>query len=433
MKKKKCNDIVGTIVKSIIYLFIIFCPNIRFFPKYSWLLAGAGILTLLDSRFRKNIKFLSLKNMLLWLLMICNIVVLGCITPIIHGTNDNSYIRLLLGIVLTMSRCLLLVFIAYKTAPESTFECFTNFFLNACCLYVGFTITFIISPGFKQFWLHSVLTEMSWNSYYAYQFRYSIDGFAAFSSSSTFAFATLLSGYKIAENSKYKFDLLLKMIICIIGCFFYGRIALFGIILGIVLVLTKKKSLKKNFKILWRIGLVIFLLILLVEYLATINDSFLYWKEWAFAIIKELFINKKITDHSVTHMFKDMYYMPDIKTFLIGSGYYTDPAAGGYYGHTDVGFMRVLLYAGLPGIIFSYFTLLHCVSMTFDRIKNDKLVVKFLMFFVVLWLVLECKGEAYHRMLSFLYPLYLAWTCEKSKSRRRLQLSGYIEQEIKTI
>lgn len=199
---------------------------------------------------------------------------------------------------------------------------------------------------------------------------------------------------------------------CVIGCFFYGRIALIGILLAALLILLNSKNVSKKLKIIWRVVLITVILVAIVNYLATINDSFLYWKNWAFAIVNQLFVERKVTDYSVTHMFEDMYYMPEIKTLLIGDGYYTDPLSNGYYGHTDVGFMRLVLYSGVPGVILAYGLLCYCVYIAYQRMP-DKISRRFVMCVVVLWIVLECKGESYHRILSLIYPLYLAFTCER--------------------
>ena len=264
-------------------------------------------------------------------MIVVNVVFLGLAVPTLHQTNDYTYIPLLIGLVLSMFRCLLLAFIVYKTGTDTPMDYFIELFLNACCVYVGFTILFIVFPQFKTFWLYTVLENVTTHEYYAYQFRYSFDGFAAFSSSSTFAFASLLSGYVIAKKKVYCFADLLRMIVCAVGGFFYGRIALVGILLGVFVILSHNNSKKKIRKIIWRAVLIVILLVVLVNYLATIDESFEYWRDWAFAIVKQIFVDGEITDHSVTHMFEDMYYLPDqIETIVFGDGFYTNKNGNGY-------------------------------------------------------------------------------------------------------
>lgn len=221
----------------------------------------------------------------------------------------------------------------------------------------------------------------------------------------------------MAKKKRYEAADLVRMIVCVIGCFFYGRIALVGIILGAFIILTHNNSTRKIMKIVWRVIIVVALLVALINYLASINEGFMYWKEWAFAAIEQIFIDREITDYSFTHMVKDMYYLPDdIKTVLVGDGFYTNKVGNGYYGSTDVGFMRIMLYAGLPGLFLSYVTVIYCVYIAMRK-ADEKLTKRFLWFFLILWVVLECKGEAYHRILTLLYPLLIMLPNKKKHIR----------------
>lgn len=114
------------------------------------------------------------------------------------------------------------------------------------------------------------------------------------------------------------------------------------------------------------------------------NDSLLTWQEWAFSFIKQLFIDKEVTDYSATHMVEDMYYMPKTDTFLFGDGMYTN-SNGSYYGHTDAGFMRLLLYGGIIclGLVYLFMT-----NLTFRIIRVSKSIVfkRFVLLTTILFL-----------------------------------------------
>jgi hypothetical protein len=145
------------------------------------------------------------------------------------------------------------------------------------------------------------------------------------------------------------------------------------------------------------------------------NESFANWSNWAFAIVEQLFSGEGITDYSVTHMFEDMYYLPEFKTFLVGDGMYTMPN-GSYYGKTDVGFMRAILFFGISGCLVNY----SMVYMVLLKIKKKAFSFKplkgLLLFLCLSMIVLEMKGEAYHQFLTAIIPIYFLLKIDQKES-----------------
>lgn len=405
---------------SVIFVLIIFTPSLRFLPYYTWLLALFGLSSLFDSSFRKLIRFNGRYNKLfiisLFLCFFYNIVAV----PILHGCRDCSYVPLQIGIVLTLLRDVLLVYIIHKFCHTTDLlKGYCNYFLIACCVYVLFTLVFIYAPSFKDFWLGSILAnaEDRTKTFMAYEFRYSLDGFAAFSSSSTFSFACLLCCYRISQNNKVSLLQILCLMTIVVGCFFYGRISLIGMLLGSFLIIRNNTHPLKSIKVFLYILAVTFFLLSVLEGLSRTNDSIAIWEEWAFALIRQLFIEKEVTDYSATHMFEDMYYMPEIGTLIIGDGQYT-AANGAYYGSTDVGFMRLILYGGLLGLIVSYNTVIRLAKSIIASVYSDDRLFKiFIVLSVILFGVLEMKGESYHRALMLLYPLFLISNYQHSQKK----------------
>ena len=142
----------------------------------------------------------------------------------------------------------------------------------------------------------------------------------------------------------------------------------------------------------------------MVDYLSTVNESFQYWRDWSFAIIDQLFSNNGITDYSVTHMKEDMFFMPEIKTLLIGDGKYT-LESGSYYMHTDVGIMRGVLFFGILGNFVNYLMVYYVAKKTCGK-TDDKKLITMVLFVCVMVIILELKGEAYQRGLQILLPIF---------------------------
>lgn len=402
LKRTKYIDVFLTFI----FVLVIFTPNIKLLPKISWLLAFIGILTLLNKKFVNDLCLFKLYGKKYIICLFLSIFYLG-LQPFFHGTDDYSYIELLVGIILTLFRNFLLLYLLYKFYDHNNLlNKYYEFLLKSCCIYVAFTIIFIIFPNFKDFWLNEILSKNNEITYFKYKFRYSLSGFAAFASSSLFSLAAIISGHVIAKDSKFSIKKITAFFVVVVGCFFYGRVSLIGVALGIFVIVFDRGDFIKNIKTLSIIIFITLTLVFIVNYLSSVNESFFIWKEWAFAFIKQIFVEKEITDYSVTHMFEDMYFMPKMTTFIYGDGFYIDKIAGTYYLSTDVGYMRLLLYAGVIGVIIAFIPLLY---MFFRLAKIQKQFSdKFFIFsLLVCWLVLEAKGDMYHRTMMILYPIFI--------------------------
>ena len=391
----------------IVFLLIIFAPPIRFLPYYTWILAGAGVWTLSDKNFYHLIGFGCRRNLNFIVLLLIMCLYNCIIVPTIHGFQDFTYIPIQLGIILALFRNILLIYILYKFSKNSLFSSFAKYFLSACCIYVSFTLVFIIYPAFKQFWMEDVLANVVDRStdFAVYQFRYGIDGFAAFSSASVFSFACLFCSYLVSSSRKIKIIQLACLIYMVVGCFFYGRISLVGMLFGATLILWSSDSIVKTLRIVGIILIFVSGLLLILNIASESNELLVLWQDWAFSIVKQLFVEKEVTDYSVNHMFEDMYYMPGFFTFLFGDGLYTC-ANGSYYGHTDVGFMRLLLYGGIFDLCLIYSIVIYLARIIL-RISKSSVFRHFIFLATLLFFILEMKGESYQRAFMLLYPLYL--------------------------
>lgn len=407
---------------TLVFVLVTFTPDFRFLPHYSWLLALLGLLALRDRKFKSLIEFKGKKNVGFLKLFLVVLFFNCLIIPLFHGLADFSYIPLQVGLVLTMCRCILLVYCLYKfNSGISLIDQYGKYFFLACCVYAAFTLYFIVDPGFKTFWLDNVLVEAEDRSvdFAVYEFRYSLNGFAAFSSASVFSFACLFCCYFIAFSKKVKLSQILCLMIMVVGCFFYGRVSLFGMLLGALLIFWMSGGFYKKTRIFCLIVLFVLALLAFLNIASKTNDSLLTWQEWAFSFIKQLFIDKEVTDYSATHMVEDMYYMPKTDTFLFGDGMYTN-SNGSYYGHTDAGFMRLLLYGGIIclGLVYLFMT-----NLTFRIIRVSKSIVfkRFVLLTTILFFILELKGESYHHAIMMLYPLFLIQNFNNNISNRHVK------------
>lgn len=409
--------IVNYALLLILCVALFYAPPFRAIPHYTW---GIAFLSLLISVFHPKcskkfgiFSFLTLEVIAcIFLNIFWSFFVIS-----INNTDDYSYLVFLIGTLLSVLRCFLLVFVvnALSSVKRNAVDVYLEVVCWAGFVCVSFTFLFIFFPGFKTFWLKKVIYSIIRDDFSAYRFRYSIHGFAAFTSSTFSSFTVLAASYLLIRNSMQKkwIKYLFLYLVNILGCFFYGRVCIFAIFLSGLYLLYYSGRRKR---ILWSIVFILLTLgigYLLIDYLAAKDKNLLYWKQWAFSVIGSLLKGKGVTDYSYTHMIRDMYFMPKSKTILIGDGLYT-VAGGGYYRHTDVGFMRAILFFGFFGMLVNAMMVFLPYQQILKRGK-DKQFRLFLHLIMLTWIVLEMKGEAYQMALQFLLPLFYTSYYESKK------------------
>lgn len=142
-------------------------------------------------------------------------------------------------------------------------------------------------------------------------------------------------------------------------------------------------------KIKWGIFVVILFIIFVFAILAIVDEEIL---KWAF----EFFYNYSdygSFESSSTNELKEMYVFPDnFHTYIIGDGLYNMPN-GTYYMSTDVGYLRLLFYGGLPIICCYYFFSYYLIKNIIKYYTSN--IDKYLLYILLLYiLVLNFKGLA---------------------------------------
>lgn len=204
---------------------------------------------------------------------------------------------------------------------------------------------------------------------------------------------------------KNKFIYWSSILFISIGGLLTGRTYFVAISLGVLmLVIIESKSILRfiviNLKVVTFI-LLATLIIVSVGYYSLNQQQFDRIVNFVF----ELFLNLSSGDglsSSSTDTLINMYVFPDsLKTWLVGDGLITG-ATGGYYMSTDVGFLRLIYYFGLPStLIFIYVYYKYYIITTRLFTKEYKVFLKI----ITLWfLILNFKGLV---METRFYVLFL--------------------------
>lgn len=149
-----------------------------------------------------------------------------------------------------------------------------------------------------------------------------------------------------------------------------------------------------------KLKLILLILFVSLVYLITMSSSFqsdeiIRMQKWIF----ELFINFNQNgsfNTSSSDSLKSLFFIPKESTILWGDGKYL-LSDGQYYMHTDVGYLRVLLYGGVIGSILFYSPFIYVSYLLFktsSRVFGELLSFSLLIFSSLLFVV-NIKGSIF--------------------------------------
>jgi len=169
--------------------------------------------------------------------------------------------------------------------------------------------------------------------------------------------AVLISTDRDIRNNPWtlSFYILSFFLISVIGNMI-ARTTSLGMLLGIIYILLKSQLISLNIRSssmrLWKVLLGWALLLLtFTTFLYNSNLDARELMRFAFEGFFNWVETGKWETHS-TDVLKDMWIFPDnLKTWIIGDGYFNNPISGGFYMSTDVGYLRFIFYCGLIGLI----------------------------------------------------------------------------------
>ena len=187
-----------------------------------------------------------------------------------------------------------------------------------------------------------------------------------------------------------------------------ARTTLVGVLMAIAFVIFKSNMWKLKIKI-SSIKLVLSMFVVLcafslfvMNFSYEVKTSLLVAYDFGFELINSYTQTGQLETASTNAMFR-MYIFPSLfKTWVIGDGLWMD-SFGRFYMHTDIGFIRMIFYFGIVGLI--SFIVFQSVSI-FAVYRNNKYLGKipFILIFVYFF-VLNLKGftDLFYLIIPFCY------------------------------
>ena len=360
-----------------------------------------------------------------FLLLVALLLMLSIVTPISYGTLDFSFFSSFSFFLKRGVICLaLLCLIMEKHGEKMALEYFMFYFVLTHAVYVIGTMLLALVPGLQDLWFSIVQKGSIFDSFSAldatrYIFRIGWQGFSGFHQTlyctlSVLFIIYLRYGSRVSLVNTKQF--LITTIFCVLGNMFYGRSGLMvTIMIGLIAVVYWNR--RKVKKIIVFAASAVVLLTLGIVLLRNVPELS-GWYEWMSSPIVNLITTGDMQDGSFNEL-KSMWNVEIAEdTFVYGDGRYSED--GSYYMHTDVGFIRNILFWGIVGFIISY-GLTICSIMSLKRISG-----LFAVLFFIVFVIFEYKGASYYALLPVIFILGFA-----SKIRDREYLSVTEKLEIK--
>lgn len=302
---------------------------------------------------------------------------------------------------------------------------FPEIFVQAAILYVIGTIFFIVFPPLKEFWLSMIANFQSEEINDAtnlseYFTRIGFAGFSGFGCALWISVCSIYLSFLYLNNEISVKRAKFYSIFLLLGSFFYGRIGFVTTILclGLLSLFCLFKGDSKLIRF-YLFVVIAFITLGFVLYFSVPDlQNFIEW------LIEPILnkINGKGMSSASTDGLLRMYknFSPTKSELLHGSGFWFDKNDG-YYGHTDVGWMRNILYGGVFYAMILYATFF-VFLFVFNRImKQANIKGRQLLIFqiFVMFVVFEMKGDVTFVYITKFLPLYLFVAFEFIKNKRR--------------
>lgn len=336
----------------------------------------------------------------IWLGIYAFLVVLSIVLPLLYNTNDFTYIVTITFILRRIIVYLFLMFVIIKKyGKAASIEMFMYYYCWATICYVLFTMIMVAIPPLKNVIMGIVSNDFQNEllQNFGYATRIGWMGFSGFRAtikcSISVCFITFLAWNQNSDLKIKKSFMIATIILSLLGNMFYGRIGIAVSVIVIIIALLMYRLITRRFiiKVLFVIVLGYLVLLVLKNYNSSLND----WYIWMTTPFKNFFETGSFNNKTVNMMTNEMLFLPKFKTILIGDALYT--VDNHYYMQTDLGFMRNILFWGLPGLVLSY-SLVFLPKMELLKKYNKLLILIFISF-----IILEYKGEVYYEFAPFLF------------------------------
>lgn len=376
------------IVNTILVFFIVFAVRLPVVHNSTVLAALIIVLTRPSSLFsiRLILRQKYVQKIIKYILLI---MFLSVFVTLYNQTLELSIMRSLINQLFIFATVILF----YASLDKKTsLDSMHWYLLNAYVLQsiiILLAYNFSVVQDFVYLFQPEEIVETATEGYDGFR-ALSLSGGSFFWVSSAYTMIFLIAVYKLLER-KNNFWNGIAFFIIVIGSLFTGRTVFVGlaICLGLFFINSNYKTIIKP---------LVFTVLIVFSLLAVLPPSFFDsgFALWAFELFNT-FNETGTLESSSTNELTESIFIPSLKTIFLGDGLWLGYNANGspYYGGSDSGYLRVILFYGIGGLLVYFMFARHVIfGLSKSPALNNKLGKTFMYFFMLLQLVLNIKGQS---------------------------------------
>ena len=393
-KKFYPNDVLAVLLLFLYIFDFIIIKGISITRSSLFAVIISGVIAANNSKaFKKNIKNILARRSSKLVLMISPVLLLytWCVI-LMQGTSDYS-------LALSITRAIIWIFVTYLVIASIkviTKSNLVDLVLGAFIVQSAIIVFSMLSPEFKTLtdvFRSDEIIEHSALRYSGYR-ALGISGSAYYGLSICYGFIYLLiAQYWNKWRVKNPVIKCLIVVLMIIAGSSAGRTSQIGLALALpYYVLANCRPGIFNIRI-SRSGLIsVCLFVALVLFCLPIQKNVEMGKtvswfiDYATSFISNINWSDPLSSTSSTETLSKMYFELTPKQLLVGDGLYD--INGHYYMGTDAGYMRTVLYFGIPGLVLMF------ILQAFAIAPNNKRIIPMYICTLMLLLIFQYKGEA---------------------------------------
>lgn len=402
------------ILISTIVFFTLFPITFYFAPTFlstRFIVASLGILVWFLLFVQKKKKIYNKFLILSFLILLISIWSIFC-TVIFNQSYDYTYVTLPVTILVMFFSAYFCIYLISIHNKRVDFELVTKYFLGAILLQSLFVVVQFIDTDFASFLLNiQRVSERQLNiSKFHLDEGSRFIGFGLYFYTASFFYGTalVLLTYQLrykSINITYRFIYTFLYILFFLIGMGLSRSTVIGFLSSILVFLFSindvKGGIKKIFKnIPYLLGMVFFIFIV-IKVFPSLNDNFEGLIDNAFDFIFSYIEKGSLESESAKGTFDSFQLPNDSKTYIVGTGLYNTYYSVGDFNYSDIGYLRLLYYFGVPGLILFFLIEVKLLSLAFKR--KGLLPIYYAM--LIILFATSIKGLTTLAIISMLYLL----------------------------
>lgn len=312
---------------SFLFFLIVFDLQVPFLPNGYGSSLLVLVLLLAIAFLRNKVKVSSRVFYALFPLFVLHIAVaLFVVLRLLYDKGDEFQVVLSAAKSAIVFLAIFLFFLMYERAAESIPYLIKIIFLfNALVCFVAGSIPSVLElVRYFQF-------ESGATTFIAYRNSF-LSGSGFFSIGSAYGLVTFFLVYTyMVERKLTDFSTVISILFIFAAGFVAARVSMIGIALSALLLLFS------NFRTFLKASFVLIFAVIMFFTMPGLDT----YNSWLFE-----FFSNGLQSSTLTVLLQDMYFFPDLSTFIFGDGKY-GLSGEVYYGGSDVGYMRNLFFGGV--------------------------------------------------------------------------------------